>query len=248
MNESPSPSRLDVMQALEDGWQAFRRAPWAFVLFILLVAALCGLFNGIARTGMTEAGEVRGAVGGIAVLVGGIGSTVVSLWGMTGMVRGAWLALDGQRPAFAEFSRWDGRAAGRLFLRQLTLAVVLLLIIVLAVVVGLGLTRLNEALLWVPAAVALLLLAYLTVNQTFLPYVALLEGPGPMATIQRGREMVDPAWGQVLLLLLLEAVLVMAGMLLCFVGLLVAAPVVACTSTAAYRQLFGREDRTGLLG
>jgi hypothetical protein len=248
MTGSPSPTRLDVLRALQEGWQAFRRAPWSFVLFGLLAAALWGLFNGIAQAGMTEAGAVRGAVGGIAVLVGGIGSTVVSLWGMTGMVRGAWLALDGKSPAFSVFSRWDGRAAGRLFLRQLTLTVVLLLIVMLAVVVGLGLSRLNEALLWIPAVVALVVLVYLSVNQTFLPYVALLEGPGPLATIQRGRDVVDPAWGQVLLLLLLEAVLVLAGMLLCFVGLLVAAPVVACTSTAAYRQLFGREDRTGLLG
>ena len=37
----------------------------------------------------------------------------VSLWGVTGMVRGSWIALDGRKPAFAEFTRWDGAAASR---------------------------------------------------------------------------------------------------------------------------------------
>jgi len=37
------------------------------------------------------------------------------------------------------------------------------------------------------------------------------------------------------------------GTILCGVGLLVAAPVVACITTAAYRQLFGTTDHTGLL-
>ena len=36
------------------------------------------------------------------------------------------------------------------------------------------------------------------------------------------------------------------GLLVVGVGLLVAIPLVTCVSTAAYRQLFGPEDRTGL--
>ena len=37
------------------------------------------------------------------------------------------------------------------------------------------------------------------------------------------------------------------GGLFSYGGLLVVVPVVLCISTAAYRQLFGPEDRTGLL-
>jgi hypothetical protein len=40
---------------------------------------------------------------------------------------------------------------------------------------------------------------------------------------------------------------VLAGALLCGVGVLAAAPVSVCVATAAYRQLFGSDDRTGLL-
>jgi len=49
------------------------------------------------------------------------------------------------------------------------------------------------------------------------------------------------------MLALVEFAIVLAGLLACFVGLLVAVPVVLCTSTAAYRQVFGSEDLTGLL-
>jgi uncharacterized membrane protein len=58
---------------------------------------------------------------------------------------------------------------------------------------------------------------------------------------------VDPSWWWVVLLLIVDAVILVIGTLLCGVGLLVAAPVVACITTAAYRQLFGCEDQTGLL-
>jgi uncharacterized membrane protein len=95
--------------------------------------------------------------------------------------------------------------------------------------------------------VAVLLLVYLSVGQTFLPWLALLGGQGPLETLQQGRSTVDPQWWQVLLLALVQSLIVLVGLLLCGVGLLAAAPVAICVSTAAYRQLFGADDRTGLL-
>jgi uncharacterized membrane protein len=52
----------------------------------------------------------------------------------------------------------------------------------------------------------------------------------------------------VLLLVIVQSAILLAGALLCGVGLLAAAPLSLCVATAAYRQLFGSEDRTGLLG
>ena len=52
----------------------------------------------------------------------------------------------------------------------------------------------------------------------------------------------------VVLLLIVDAVIIVIGTLLCGVGLLAAAPIVACITTAAYRQLFGTTDHTSLLG
>jgi len=40
MADTPVSSRLHVLQAVEDGWNAFTKAPWPFVLFSLLVGVL----------------------------------------------------------------------------------------------------------------------------------------------------------------------------------------------------------------
>ena len=246
MTESPTKDgRLHVLRAVEDGWDAFTRAPWPFVLFTLLVGALSLVFQAIGNV----AGATNETIGGTVALtiVAVIGSWIVSLWGVTGMIRGSWIALDGRKPSFSDFSRWDGAAAGRLFLRWIALFIVLLAIVLICLLVGFGLAQLNQVLIWIPAVVALILFIYLTVNQKFLPYVALLEQRGPFESVQRGRDAVDPSWWWVVLLLVVETIILVIGVLLCGVGLLVAAPVVACVTTAAYRQLFGSEDQTGLL-
>ena len=51
MNAPRSQPRLDVGQALREGWQAFNRAPWLFVGFTLLLTALqLVLQHNVART------------------------------------------------------------------------------------------------------------------------------------------------------------------------------------------------------
>ena len=59
--------------------------------------------------------------------------------------------------------------------------------------------------------------------------------------------MVDPSWGWVLLLLIVEIAIIIIGAVLCGVGLLAAFPVTLCVSTAAYRQLFDDTDNNGFL-
>ena len=246
---SPNGSgRLQIGKAVEEGWAAFARAPWPFVLFTLLTGALSVLFQGLASLdSLPEASQPPLAVQALGALLGTVGSVMVSLWATVGLVRGAWTALGGGRPAFATFSRWDSAAAGRLLLRQLTLALVLLVLVAVAGVVAIGAGQLATALALIPGVTAFLVLTYLLVNQTFLPQLALLQGDGPFATLQRGRRVVDPQWWSVLLLLLVQGAIVVIGALLCGVGLLVAAPLSLCVATAAYRQLFGSDDRTGLL-
>jgi uncharacterized membrane protein len=51
----------------------------------------------------------------------------------------------------------------------------------------------------------------------------------------------------VLWLAIVEAVVHAVAALFSYGGLLVVLPVVICTSTAAYRQLFGSQDHTGIL-
>ncbi|MEX1315600.1 MAG: hypothetical protein AB1Z22_00560 [Synechococcaceae cyanobacterium] len=249
MAQSPSgPGRLQILRALEAGWTAFCRAPWPFVLFTLLTGALSLGFQFLASLdSLPEANQPPLSVQAVGALVGTVGSVIVSLWGTVGLVRGAWTALAGGRPDWGTFTRWDGAAAGRLLLRQVVLALVLLVIITVAALLAFGAARLASFLAVIPAVAAFMVLVYLLVNQTFLPWLALLGGDGPLDTLQHGRRVVDPQWWQVLLLLLVQGAIVLVGALLCGVGLLAAAPLSLCVATAAYRQLFGDEDRTGLL-
>lgn len=247
----PNPTdegRLRVLDAFGEGWQAFCRAPWSFVGFMLLVGILNALCNLLQRPLQAEPGQMPPVPMIVVGMVGIVLSVIVSLWGTTGMVRGAWTALSGERPAFSTFTRWDGPALGRLFWASLALTGILALLMGIAIALGLGVfARINQALQALPVLAAFVVLIYLAVNQKFISQIALLEGPGAWSTLARGRQVVDPQWARVLLLALLEAVVIFVGVLLCFVGLLAAAPLTVCVSTAAYRQIFGSEDRTGLL-
>ena len=243
-----SSGQLRLAEAVEEGFRAFRRAPWLFVLFTLLTGGLSLLFQALTNLdALPEASQPPLPLIALALIVGTVGQVAVNLWGMVGLIRGAWTALDGNQPRWSTFSRWDGRASGRLLLRQVTLGVLVLVVLLAAGILMFGLAQLQPWLAALPAVAALVVLIYLLVGQSFLPWVALLEGPGPLATLQRGREGVDPQWWWVLLLALLQGAILLVGALLCGVGLLAAAPLVVCISTAAYRQLFGSEDRTGLL-
>jgi len=244
MTTAPSNGRLHVLRAVEDGWSAFTKAPWSFILFTLLVGILSVIFQLVANAPSTY---IEGPIVILLTITGLIGSVLINLWGVIGMVRASWIALEGTKPDFLDFSRWDGSAAGRLFVRSIALNILFLVILAVGLSVAFGLGQLNEALIWLPGIITLILFIYLSVNQMFLPYVALLEERSPFETVQRGRDAVDPSWWWVVLLLIVDALIIVIGTILCGVGLLVAAPVVACITTAAYRQLFGTTDHTGLL-
>ena len=250
MASTPSAAgRLQIDQALREGWHAFCRAPWPFVLFTLISGGLSLAFQALANLdALPETSQPPALAIVLATLVGSLGQLLVSLWGTVGLIRGAWTALEGGCPNLGSFLRWDGSAAGRLLLRQLLFALLLFVIVLPAALLALGLGQLQAWLAALPLLVALGLLVYLAVGQTFLPWLALLGGQGPMASLQRGRRVVDQQWWVVVLLVIVQSAILLAGALLCGVGLLAAAPVSLCVATAAYRQLFGCEDSTGLLG
>jgi hypothetical protein len=263
MPPSRTHPHLNVGQALREGWQAFNRAPWLFVGFALLLAALQLFLQALQPDISPETllpadletlkewpvllPLLRTTTVSLALLlVSGVASIVLNLWGSCGMVRAAWVALEGGTPRLATFLRWDPRALLRLYLPGFLLgcgvvAVVAMLVLLAAV--------LGQVKPWLALPPGLALLAgslYLSVSQAFLPQVALLHDDHPFSALARGPRVVDRAWSRVVVLLTLNAALLLAGLLACGVGLLVAIPVVTCISTAGYRQLFGPEDRTGL--
>lgn len=258
--------RLDVGRALREGWQAFCRAPWAFVGYTLLLAALQitlqqalqpilsadKLPPPIDPEAFAEWGTLLPwlrfftvilCLAALNVLTG----VVLNLWGTCGLVRGAWVALGGGRPNLSTFTHWDPRALLRLYLPGFLLGCGVVAAVAMALMVAVVLSQANILLALLPGLLLLAGALYLSLSQAFLPQVALLREDHPFAALARGFEVVGPAWPQVVLLTLLTTGLLVVGLLAAVVGIVVAMPVVVCVSTAAYRQLFGTTDHTGFL-
>ena len=247
MTETPAGKRLHVLKAVEDGWSAFARAPWPFVLFALLYGVLTTLFQLLPEFLLDSTTNPSVSAAVISLIVSMVGSVLISLWGTMGLIRGAWKALDGEDLGFSTMTRWDGDAAGRLFINQIVLIILGLIISGVSLALMVALSQANEVLGFIPFITAAVVFIYLMVNQTFLPFLAVLQDEPPLSNLGRGREVVDPSWGWVLLLLIVEMAILLIGVVLCGVGLLAAFPVTLCVSTAAYRQLFDDTDNTGFL-
>jgi hypothetical protein len=259
-----SATRLNIGDALHDGWQAFCRNPGAFVLFAMLLWGLQTGFQ-LLQTRLGVNGVVSTSpLDWLLALVGLVGAFASYFWGRIGIVRAALKSLDGHRPRFLEMVRWDGGAIGRLFGASLLVGA-LLAAAGLAIFIAVGLPLIflvasDQArggggpavpdlvyavlLILLLLLVGLLLVAaiYLKVNQQFQSQISLAEPLGPWATLQRGRALADPHWPLLLLLVIIEGVLCLLGALACFVGFFVAWPVALCITTAAYRQLLTLES------
>ena len=49
---TPGTNKLQVLRAVEDGWQAFCRAPWPFLLFQVLVTLILVPFGALLVGGL----------------------------------------------------------------------------------------------------------------------------------------------------------------------------------------------------
>jgi len=264
----PPINRLNIGDAVHDGSTAFCRAPWSFVIYALLLTGMQILLLPLQDPVLRGArGASLGAADWLLFLVAFTASLAVSCWGSVGMVRGAWQALAGERPTLGSLLRWDGPGFRRVFGAWISLSTLLsipLLVLMAVLAGGLGLAwllergglQLTDASLGLPLllvgllvilllGLTLLSLLYFGVNQQFIAQVALLEHREGMATVQRGRQLVDPQWPLLLLLAVIKLLLlVVVGLVVTFgMGLMVAWPVSSCISTAAYRNLVKAESR-----
>ena len=261
MATTPSPAGLSVRKALRDGWQGFRHSPWAFAffaLFALVLSTAVDLIPDLPRIPRL------------------IGSSLVDLWASVGLIRGAWLGLDGRSIRFGDLIRVNLPALWRLFSRQVALALPLTLfssgVLFLAAtaadsrallqsiylqllipspssseasnalvpqVQDLAVTILSNPVAMLVTLGGIVVVVFVQVNQAFLGFLAVLEGLGAVSTIRKGFHTVRSAWWQVLGLLVLQALILLLGVIACGFGLLAAIPMVACSTASAYRQLFG---------
>ncbi len=253
MATTPTGSSLQVLKAVEDGWNAFCKAPWSFLLFQILVGVVTLPFIGIAALGGTRIAAVKEVawlhpvLGYLLLVVGLIGYIIVVLWGIVGLIRGAWTALDGQKPDFAVFTRWDQSSSWRLLGSLILYIVVIAVASVIAYLIGLGLGQINQALIVIPSIALAIFAIWFLVTQQFLVQNSLLGSKNSANALSSGIDVINPSWWIVLWLLIVEAVIHTIAATFHYGGLFVMVPAMVCISTAAYRQLFGSTDNTGLL-
>jgi hypothetical protein len=257
--------RLNIGDALHDGWQAFCRSPGAFVLFGVLLWGLQIVFQLLQARVSGEGSLSPSPSDWVLALVGLVGAIASYCWGRIGIVRGAFRSLDGHRPSFVELIRWETGPIGRLCWASLLMGGLLgglLLVLLLGVACplfvvvylvqgsGPGVAPIQDlvmiGLLVLVLGIWLVALIYLIVNQQFQAQISLTERLGPWATLGRSRALADPHWPLLLLLLIIESLLCLVGIFACVVGFFIAWPVVLCVTTAAYRQLLALETTNPL--
>jgi len=156
---------------------------------------------------------------------------------MVGLVRGAQQSLQGQRPDFASFTRFDG-AVWAVLWRCLLLGLALILIKLSFGLVTYGFYSVHALLALIPLVIAVALALYFLVNQQFFLQITLFEERNLLGTIQRGRRLNDPRWWRMFgFVITLSLVNLLLGLLVLYTGFLVAIPLMLCISTAAYQQL-----------
>jgi hypothetical protein len=257
--------RLRVLQACREGWIAFGLAPGPFLIFSILsslamgASALLIVLGGVALAIKPVVSDVREAtplllieilIGLGAVLVGVLLLGLVTLVTSVGFCRGAWLALEGHKPRFADLIRWDGAAINRLILAWTASQLLLLVGLVPLGLAGWGLSSLGlgPALWWPIGLLALVFCGWFGITQTFLNPLCLFRSAKPLVTLRSGIKGVHGQWWRVWALQgLLVTVIVVGSGASAYALSIALAPVVACINLAAYRQLFGAEDRLGLI-
>ncbi len=241
---------LPIGASLEQGWRAFRRAPRVFMGFTLLGGSgqLVGqLVQNQAGDALAQGGEPIPLL--LALTLAGMAlSLASSLWLNVGLMRGAWIALADGRPRLADLARCSRPAMLRLLAMGLLLLLLNLLILITAgLAAGLAsLIRPSLGLLPLLAGAGSLL--FIAVGQMLHLPLTVIGGLRPVPAFRSGQSMARAQWGRLCALAVLLGLIVLLGLLLLGAGLLAAWPVVVCSLAAAYRHLFGPEDRAGLIG
>lgn len=247
LNQQP----LAIRSAVERGWAAFTRCPWVLMGFTLIgggINLLSQLLyrheSGLVTSWLGQPDPVPIALASFAWIL----YVVTGLWLVVGLMRGALLALNQQRPRLGELLRVDPQAMLRCFGMLVLVLVVLAVIVRLAQASSWLLTLIQPVLAPLPLVAGLAAAIYFSADQILSLPLTLIGGLNPLVAFRCSRAATDPHWLQALGLALVLLGMVLAGFLVLLVGLVVALPLAACTLTAAYQQLFGPDDRGRLTG
>jgi hypothetical protein len=216
-----------VLASLQDGWTSFRRAAFPLMASALLMAGLLAATQLLPR------------------LPGQLLALLVSLWGSTGLLRGAAAADDGRRPGPGLLLRRDRRGCQRLLLASL----LVLALMALATLPGYALvalsvrfapasdpiTTLLVALL--PLLPALVILHALPVGPLLIPDANGQERSVPLA-LRHSWRLVAARRGAVLVLAAVQlAVLQVSSGVQPLLGVGLGLPLAICLGSATTRRL-----------
>lgn len=90
--------------------------------------------------------------------------------------------------------------------------------------------------------VGLLVMTYFGVSWTFSSMVAVFHNKESWAAMEISRKMVGKNWFMILLFLIVVGIIVAAGMLFLFVGIIFTLPLGMCSLYAAFEDIFGLPD------
>ena len=267
MATAPSPAGLSVGKALQDGWQVFRRTPWPFVFFALFAFVLStavDLIPGLPRIPRlitsslvdlwASVGLIRGSWQGLNNRSVRFGDLIringPELWRLFSrqLVLALPLSLFSSGVLFLAATAADSRALLQSIYLQLLIADPSSSEASTALIPqmqGLAITLISNPIAMLLTLGGIIVIVYVQVNQAFLGFLAVVKGLGPISTIREGFRTVRSDWWQVLGLLVLQALILLLGVIACGFGLLAAIPVVACSTASAYRQLFGAGVEAG---
>lgn len=240
---------IAIRRAVEEGWQAFIRAPVPFVLFTTVLGSvnlLCQLAIRFQQDQLLTPFGQPDAGAQLLLVIAWFCWGLSNLWLAVGLLHGASTALDHGRPRLRRMLRPDGQAmlrgAGTLGLVLLVLGAIARL----AQASGWLLALIQPVLSWLPLLAGWAVTVYLATDQLLCLPISVLGQATPLGAFREGRRAIDPHWLQALGLTLVLILVVLAGFLGLLLGLVVALPVATCIQTAAYRQLFGSQAQRPL--
>lgn len=216
------PAKINVGEALSYGWEKFKNNAGIWVLLVLVTLAIMIAIQipfGIA-------GAVSGSAespSAVATIIGGILTAIVSAFVHAAFVRGALHEVNGRRPGFGDFFQFDN--VGNIAIAGLLVG---LLGAVGSLLQFLGVVGLILSLLWMIAVSIFTLFTFQFVVD---------QNQDAVTALKSSYNLVLANVGDVILLALALAGIIIVGFLLCCVGLFVALPVATIASTYAYRVL-----------
>lgn len=237
---APTPQQFSVSNAFNYAWKKYQEnfGPWiVWTLVAILVIVILQAINWLVLSIATDPIRVE-VVNGELVTGGGVAGWYWFVWIImmviiviveiilaAQFIRAALAITREGRIGFDVFTQ--GENLGSVVVGAILLGIAYFILLVIGLIPILG---------WIVAFVGSIVLAFFS---QFFVYYILGENKSPMEGIQESWRFVNSNLASVIVLFLASILVIFIGAILCFVGLLVAYPVVIMAHAYTYKSLRG---------